>query len=560
MNDLDTEDFRVAMLSLQPSSDADRRFYRILLNGALALTGTDEGGVLTVSKDGGSMRIEEWSGQGVNVKSRLLPIDQPPASICARAVLTRAIQNVSEVREDPQYLAMSDSPIQSTLAVPILNHNAVVGVINLESTEPRHFSHSHANALRRVADEIGPFWSLIQAAVRKFRYQELLESLQRVAESHLAQPADSRGTLNMILSEALRLTGSCLGGVCLLSFEKDALIVDPAIGLSQTHQEPPRIPVGQGFTWLSISTEKPQNIPDVTQHRKVFHDLSGGGIRSLLCAPMFLDHEPIGVLNVESTDLNHFSLLDEDILSTFAVQAAIAVSSLRLRERFSAADAMAGLGSLSGNLTHRLNNTVGGIRVLAQLLSQKLAASFPELKEISDEIHSAAKEALAVVEHYEGISSVEETDLKASDVVSATLSETAIPSRIRLRTDLCEPSPVIRANEHALREVIRELVRNAVKSLPDGGNVLVSLRHTDHYVLIEVSDDGERIPAERAAHVFDRGYSSRSGAAGTGFGLWMIRTFMTKCGGKVTLIGNEPRGNTFQLYFPWSPNNKSAER
>jgi signal transduction histidine kinase len=546
----DTDALRTAFLALGPSADADRRFYRIVLDWALALAGTDEGGVLTVSGDGRSMRIEEWCGKGVALKSRILQITDPPESICARAVLARDLQNVPQVRDDPQYYPVSESPIQSLLAVPVVFQGAGIGVVNLESTEIGHFTDAHARTFRQLAEEIAPFWGLVQTAVREFRHRELLDSLRRVSKSHLGDPPDPRRTLDMIFSEALRLTRSDLGGVCLLSLEKDALIVDPAVGLRPNDEKASRVPKGHGFTWRSISTGKSQNIPDVTQHPDVFHDLSSGEIRSMLCAPMFLGREPIGVLNVESTELNHFSLLDEEILSAFANQAALAASTLQLRERFAAADAMAGLGSWSGNLTHRLNNTVGGIRVLSELLSQRLAASFPDLKDISDQINSAAKEALAVVEHYEGISAIEEKQVSVADVVTATLSDIRRPPKIDLQKDLCEPSPIIRVNEHALKEIIRELVRNAVKSLGTVGHIWVTLRHTDYHVLIEVSDDGERIPPEKASHIFRKGYSSRSGASGTGFGLWMITTFMKKCGGEVRLVNHEPSGNTFQLFFP----------
>jgi len=323
MSEHPMDSLRTALFALTPAGDADRRLYRIVLDWALDLTGAGEGGVLSVSEDAKSMRIEEYSGKGVGVKSRILPLTDPPRSICARAALSRQPQNVPDVCRDPCFHSVSDSPIRSLLAVPVVVQGTVRGVLNLESTRVGHFTGAHLDALRDFSGEVAPFWSFVEAAVRGYRRKELLGSLLNISASQLADPPDPRATLDMILAEALHLTRSDLGGVCLLSFDRDALIVGPATGLAPGVGEAPRIPKSHGFTWRSVVTGTPQNVPNVAEHPDVFHDLSGGGVQSLLCAPMFIGGEAVGVLNMESRELNHFSLLDAEILSAFAYQAGI---------------------------------------------------------------------------------------------------------------------------------------------------------------------------------------------------------------------------------------------
>lgn len=546
----DTDNLTKGILAIGASPDAGQKLYRVVLEWALGLTRADEGGVLSVSPNQKSMRIEQFQGQGVNVKSRILPISAPPESICARAVLSKRIQNVPDVRDDPQFLAVSASSIRSLLAVPIVYENTVLGIVNLESTSTGYFTTAHATALGDALASITSWWHLLETVVRGYRYERVVDALERVSESHLADPPKPEKTLEVILGAALELTGSDDGGVCLLSLEKDALTVISARGLDPRLSGPPIIPKGRGFAWASILLRMSQNIPDVAQFPDVFVDLSGGHVRSLLCAPMFVGGDPVGVLNVESGELNHFSLIDEEVLTAFAQQAAIAVRTLQMREKFSAAEALAGLGSLSGNLTHRLNNTVGGIRVLSGMLAARAATAAPELRGIADDINTAATETLSVVEQYEHMFATDTKCLAVADVVTTVVSGMRIPPGIKLHASACDPSAIVTADERALMEIVRELVHNAVKSLGDSGNIWVTTRQTDFHVLLEVADDGERIPEEKASHVFEKGYSSRSRSTGTGFGLWWINTFLHKAGGEVRLCPNQPKGNKFQLFFP----------
>ncbi|MGA3285602.1 MAG: GAF domain-containing sensor histidine kinase [Verrucomicrobiota bacterium] len=531
MDALAIEALRAALLVIEDQPD-EKRFYEALLRWSLHTTGAEEGGVLSVAENRNTMRIESWVGKGVELKSRILPLKGYPPSICARCVQSAKPILISDVRSDASFLAKSDSPIRSQLTVPVCHRGKVIGLLNLESTRPDYFTQEHKDTMLRFANEAGPFWKLATISLREHRLEELLKSLQRVSESLLKENPEK--TLEMLLDEALRLTDSVLGGVCLLSTDKDVLVVHPAKGLKAAITGKPQIPRGSGFTWLSITEGtkgKSQNIPDVREHPDLYHDLSEGQIRSLLCVPMFEGLEPVGVLNMESNELNHFSLLDEEMLLTFAYQAAIAVKMLSHRERFAAADALAALGSLSGNLTHTINNTVGGIRVLSKMLARKLEMTSPELHGMAEEIHTAATQTLGVVEHYEEMFSLEEKLADTSNLIKSVVAEIHTPPGITVKVNLCKPNPIVLVSQNAFCEIVRELVRNAVKALGNTGCIVVQTWQNDFHVFVSVSDDGCPIPEERAAQLFEKGHSVRSNAVGAGFGLWWIKTYMCKLSG-----------------------------
>lgn len=548
MNPLATEVLHAVLQTADDPASLAIGLYDSLLAWSMRCTGAEEGGVLSIAENGNSMRIERWAGEGVDVKSRILPLTRPPQSICGRCVLRAQPLVVPDVRNDPLFVPRSDSAILSELVVPVCSGDKVIGLVNLESNRLSTFTENHADLVFQFTREIAPVWKLVATAMREQRHVELLKSLQGVSESLLTE--DPETTLERILGEALRLTDSVLGGVCLLSTDKEALAVGPAKGLKPGLDKKPMILRGTGFAWRSITERRSQNVPDIREHRPIYHDLSEGHIRSLLCVPMCVGNEPVGTLNVESTELNHFSLVDEEILIAFAYQAAIAVKMLDQRNRFAAADALAALGSLSGNLTHTINNSVGGIRVLSKMLAHRLERSSTDLQGMAEEIHEAATQTLRVVEHYEEMFSLEENPLDTSNLIIGLLSELQKPPAITIRVDLCEPTATVLASPNAFCEIVKELVRNAIKALVDSGSITITTSQNEFHVLISVSDDGSPIPEERRRRLFEKGFSVRSQSVGTGFGLWWIQRYMCKLGGEVRYSPRTTTGNTFQLLFP----------
>ena len=108
-----------------------------------------------------------------------------------------------------------------------------------------------------------------------------------------------------------------------------------------------------------------------------------------------------------------------------------------------------------------------------------------------------------------------------------------------------------------LREMFFNLIDNAIKYTPDGGEIAVSLKSKDGGVCFEVSDNGIGIPAEHQAHVFERFYrvdKSRSRATGgTGLGLAIVKHVAQIHKAQLVLTSSEEIGTTIQLTFTSNP-------
>jgi signal transduction histidine kinase len=115
---------------------------------------------------------------------------------------------------------------------------------------------------------------------------------------------------------------------------------------------------------------------------------------------------------------------------------------------------------------------------------------------------------------------------------------------------------IVRGDRERLRQLIWNLVENAVRYTPAGGTVTLSLRRHGPVAELTVSDTGIGIPPEHLPHIFERFYrvdTSRSRAlGGTGLGLSIVRQIAEAHGGQVRVRSTVGEGSTFTVALPVS--------
>jgi two-component system phosphate regulon sensor histidine kinase PhoR len=115
--------------------------------------------------------------------------------------------------------------------------------------------------------------------------------------------------------------------------------------------------------------------------------------------------------------------------------------------------------------------------------------------------------------------------------------------------------PVV-ADSDKLRQVLLNLVDNAVKYSPSGGRVQVSVAARDGGVRIAVSDEGIGIAPLEQRRIFGKFYrvdpELARGVGGTGLGLYICRELVRRMGGRVTVSSEEGKGSTFVVDLPLS--------
>ena len=144
--------------------------------------------------------------------------------------------------------------------------------------------------------------------------------------------------------------------------------------------------------------------------------------------------------------------------------------------------------------------------------------------------------------------SLERTDV-ARVVDDVVRSAKAIGNGRALVADVDEPAVVASADPDKLRQVLEQLVSNAIKYSPDEGTVTVSARKLDDAVEIAVEDEGVGIPAAEQERIFSKFYKA-GGGQGTGLGLFIAQGLVREMGGRMWVDSEEGRGSRFAFELP----------
>jgi two-component system OmpR family sensor kinase/two-component system sensor histidine kinase BaeS len=149
--------------------------------------------------------------------------------------------------------------------------------------------------------------------------------------------------------------------------------------------------------------------------------------------------------------------------------------------------------------------------------------------------------------------SVDVTELLAD--VRTSFSGQAEAAGIDLRVEIGGNLPTITGDVGRLDQVLGNLVANAVRHTPSGGQIILDAEPIKRGVRIRVSDTGEGIPAEYLPHIFDRFWKgdrsrTRAGGAGSGLGLAIAWQLVNAHGGTICVESEPEKGTTFAIELP----------
>jgi two-component system NtrC family sensor kinase len=284
-----------------------------------------------------------------------------------------------------------------------------------------------------------------------------------------------------------------------------------------------------------------------------------------VCVPLVISGELVGFLGLgPKRNREAFTAVDLDLLDTLAVQAGTAFENARLSEELhrsrdiiQRAGRMSALGTLAAGIAHEIRNPLVSIQTFFQLAPERLhdeefVTSFlglaeNEVKRISDLV----SELLTFARSHRD--AVQEVDLdEAIDGTLRLLMPQSLRQQVKLVRAGGDVLPTVRADPDRIKQVLVNIVLNAIQATSAGGLVSVAARvierGRERFCQVEVRDTGAGIPVAAQEDIFNPFFTTKD--KGTGLGLSIAHQIVTEHGGFITVESREKEGSCFAIHLP----------
>ncbi len=479
----------------------------------------------------------------------------------------------------PVVLSPEDGSAKTALAVPILLHEETpIGVVDLYDVQQEH-----------QLDE--STWVILNAAVAQLALalenRRLFEEAQRRAQelqtaAEIARDTSSLQSLDELLARAVNLIRERFGfyhaSVFLLDETGEYAVVRESTGEAgaEMKRRGHRLRVGsRSVVGQTADRGEPVVVNDVLQSDIHRPNPLLPDTRAELGLPLKVGQRIIGVLDVQSTEVNAFTPNDVQVLQTLADQLAVAVEnarayelSQRALEELRRADQLK--SQFLANMSHELRTPLNSIIGFSKVILKGIDGPITDLqRQDLTAIYNAGQHLLGLINDILDISKIEAgkmqlnfQELSIADIIQGVMS-TAVglvkDKPIRLIQEVEDDLPSVRADPTRVRQVLLNLVSNAAKFTEEGHIRVFARRQVDpdsglEEILVGVEDTGPGIAPEDMERLFQPfsqlDDSLTRAVGGTGLGLYISRSLVELHGGRIWVESEVGKGATFYFTIP----------
>ncbi len=226
-------------------------------------------------------------------------------------------------------------------------------------------------------------------------------------------------------------------------------------------------------------------------------------------------------------------------------------------EQLRRADRLSALGELSAGIAHEVRNPLGSIEGAIQILGRTKLPNETR-KEFSDLAQTELNRLKAVVTNFLEFARPQQPQQRRTgpaeilESVNRLASETAKMGEVCLHLDVSEDVSPVMLDPEQIKQVMLNLVINAIQATPPRGNVTLRARIKGKTLALEVEDEGKGIPQANLEKIFDPFFTTR--ADGTGLGLSIAYSIVSQHGGRIEVTRNKDKGMTFAILLPVGQN------
>ena len=390
----------------------------------------------------------------------------------------------------------------------------------------------------------------------RVRQRDYLLEVMRAISSRL----ELGEVLKLILQYAVELMQGRAGIVALVE-PGDAYQIRATFGLARSLPDRLQPMLAKAGSMREAASLLESNLVQLVQQ-------AGMGQLEVVWLPLNIGADVLGNLYILRVRGGEFTVNDRMVLQSFADQAAIAVHNAQLyaelaqeKRRLNLADEMK--STFISVVSHELKTPVAIIKGYAATLNNSEGNwNAKTVREGLEIIEDEADRLTELIDNMLDASRAQGGGFKLSPV-ELDIDELVVKTVVKFQSqttqhtivaDVPSDMPLVYADESRIIQVLNNLISNAIKYSPLGGEVRVHGTSTETEVIITVVDQGPGIAAEDQPHVFERFFRSKtavtSGVPGTGLGLYLSKVFVESHHGRIWLESDGVHGSTFGFSLP----------
>jgi PAS domain S-box-containing protein len=477
--------------------------------------------------------------------------------------------------------------IVTYLGLPIKKGEEVLGVLTFNTISPHQYTPEEMTLLSSFADQAAiaiENAQLFDAAQRDLRERQAaeealarrtrqLEAVKAVGEE-IARELDVDALLDLLASRAATLVSADVGTIFL--WDEAAQLLRPRgwVGPAQPADDRPRR-LGEGVTGAAAQLRTGLLVNDFPQSPYALdYILAQAAVSAVLAQPFFSRGSLIGVFSFSKRGdpAAAFTPEDQAVLSLLAPQAAIAIENARLYAELNQSyqslqraqaelvrsEKLRGLGQMAAGIAHDLNNMLAAILGQVELL--KLRGAPPDVRDGLARLETAASDGAQVVRRLQDFARQRAVSPLAPMDLAQAVQEALELTRPRWQDELQQRGktiaihaalgdlPPILGHAPEIREVLTNLIFNAVDAMPDGGRLTLAGAATPTGITLALRDTGVGMTEDVRRKIFEPFFTTK-GVKGTGLGLAVVYSILERHGGRVAVASAPGQGTTVTLHF-----------
>lgn len=563
------------------ASDLER-VLETVVDSARKLCGADAGQVMLVDGD----RYRLAYGSGITPEYRELVADNPVVldrhTLVGRVALDQRATQITDVLADPGYGwtdAQRAAGYRTLIGVPMMLDGEAVGVLSVWRTRVNPFSDRAMEVLTTFAAQaalavrtVDLVTTLENRTGELGRKVDQLEALGTVGQA-VSSSLNLTEVLNTIITQAVQLSGSDGGSIYEYDEDTREFRVETVCGLSQEAFEAlrrARIRLDDTFIGKAAMLGRPLELTELRDAPLDPHlsALAETGWHSLVAVPMLREGRIVGAMVISRHTPGRVPQEIYDLLETFASQSALALINAQLYRQLEQQSAALEVASqhkseFLASMSHELRTPLNAIIGFSEVLLERM---FGELNERQDDylrdIWSSGKHLLELLNDILDLSKIEAGQMILSrsefgvreslEYCLSMVRERALQQRVLLSLEVEPEVGLLDADRLRFRQVVLNLLANAVKFTPEGGRVDVRAFIRGQDLVVLVTDTGVGVSAEDRQRIFEAfQQGTQSGQIeGTGLGLTLSKRILEMHGGRIWVESEAGRGSTFGIALP----------